>query len=503
MSSIIASSCLSVRTAAALSVFLAAMILPLSFTGGVVTTPAISHELGGNPATLAWLTNGFMLTFGSFLLAAGVAADIAGIKRVFIGGLVAFCLSSMLIYVAVSTSMIGLLRSLQGIAAAMTLAGGSAVLARLYAGHAQTRAFSVLGTMFGVGLAFGPLLTGLLTDVFGWRWVYAALALFSGIALVTGAAFLPATEKQPMQKTDIVGIALFSLTLMLFTIAVILIPQQGALSLPVMALFAASIMPARLFVLRCRKVDHPVFDISLLRYRRFLGVLLLPVATCYCYVVLLILLPLHFMGGEGVSEIRSALYLLALTGPMLIFPSIAATLTRWYKPGTVSAAGLALSAVGLIILGQVLHDGESVLLLFAMLIIGAGAALPWGLMDGLAISAVPAEKAGTAAGLFNTVRVAGESIALAMVTAFLVITNHISLINEASGYAPEIVNRATTWLGSGNLEQAVRLLPDVSRQLLRESYDHAYALLFRTLAGITLLAAFMVWKMLSSEKSIT
>lgn len=57
---------------AALSVFMAALLLPLSFTGGVMTTPAIQQSLGGSPAALSWLTNGFMLTFGSFLLAAGV-----------------------------------------------------------------------------------------------------------------------------------------------------------------------------------------------------------------------------------------------------------------------------------------------------------------------------------------------------------------------------------------------------------------------------------------------
>jgi hypothetical protein len=55
---------------AALSVFMAALLLPLSFTGGVMTTPAIQQSLGGSPAALSWLTNGFMLTFGSFLLAA-------------------------------------------------------------------------------------------------------------------------------------------------------------------------------------------------------------------------------------------------------------------------------------------------------------------------------------------------------------------------------------------------------------------------------------------------
>ncbi len=56
---------------AALSVFMAALLLPLSFTGGVMTTPpAIQQSLGGgSPAALSWLTNGFMLTFGSFFFA--------------------------------------------------------------------------------------------------------------------------------------------------------------------------------------------------------------------------------------------------------------------------------------------------------------------------------------------------------------------------------------------------------------------------------------------------
>lgn len=502
MSLVIVSSSRHARTAAAISVFMAAMLLPLSFTGGVVTTPAISHMLGGTPAALAWLTNGFMLTFGSFLLAAGIVADSKGSKRVFTAGSVIFCLSSLLIYLATSTAVIGALRALQGVAAAMTLAGGSAALARLYDGNARTRAFSMLGTMFGTGLAFGPLLIGLITDALGWRWVYAVMAMLSGFVMLTGTAFLPASEKQMAQKADAAGIVLFTAALILFTLGVMLVPGSGFLSIPVLALFSLSLLFIRRFVIHCRKSQHPVFDLALLRYPRFVGVLLLPVATCYCYVVLLIILPLHFMGGEGFSETQSAFYLLALTAPMLIFPSFAAFLTRWFKPGSVSAVGLIFAAAGLLVLGQALQGNSSGLLVVSMMIIGAGAALPWGLMDGLAVSSVPVEKAGMAAGLFNTVRVAGEGIALAMVTAFLVGINDLNLAGMTSGYTADEIKRAATWLGAGNPGQAADSLPGVAMALLRSSYDSAYAILFQVLAGLTLLCAFSVWKMLSSNKSI-
>lgn len=154
---------------AALSVFMAALLLPLSFTGGVMTTPAIQQSLGGSPAALSWLTNGFMLTFGSFLLAAGVTADAIDRKRIFIAGAALFCLSSLLFCLTHNLFLSGVLRALQGLAAAMILASGSAALAQLYDGAQRTRAFSILGTVFGVGLAFGPLLIGFMTDAVGWR----------------------------------------------------------------------------------------------------------------------------------------------------------------------------------------------------------------------------------------------------------------------------------------------------------------------------------------------
>ncbi|NIG36139.1 hypothetical protein C1Y43_19865 [Pantoea sp. ICBG 828] len=286
---------------ASFSVYLAAVLLPLSFTGGVISTPAIHHTLGGSPAALSWLTNGFMLAFGSCLLPAGVAADAIGRKRIFTEGAVLFFLSSVVIGLAQGLFMAGLFRSLQGLAAALILASGSAAMACLHERTSRTRAFSLLGTMFGAGLAFGPVLLGFITDALGWRWLYALLALLAGIVLFTGAAFLPASQERAQQKPDIAGLMLFTAALILFTSAVMLIPAFGLLSFAVLVLLVSAGLFLSGFVVRCLRIQNPVLDISLLLRPHFAGVLLLPVATCYCYVVLLIILPQHFMGGDGMS----------------------------------------------------------------------------------------------------------------------------------------------------------------------------------------------------------
>ena len=78
---------------------------------------------------------------------------------------------------------------------------------------------------------------------------------------------------------------------------------------------------------------------------------------------------------------------------------------------------------------SVIPAGEHGQILAAMLLTGIGTGLPWGLMDGLSVSVIPKERAGMAAGIFNTTRVASEGVALAITVAVLTarVAHHLSL----------------------------------------------------------------------------
>lgn len=94
--------------------------------------------------------------------------------------------------------------------------------------------------MFGIGLAFGPLLIGFMIDAVGWRGVYALFALLSAGVLLIGLVSLPATEKSEPRTPDNLGLTLFTLALMLFTASLMVIPARGFLSLTTLALLIAS-----------------------------------------------------------------------------------------------------------------------------------------------------------------------------------------------------------------------------------------------------------------------
>ena len=479
------------------AVCLAALTLPLSFSAGAVATPAIGRDLGGTAEELTWITNAFMLTFGSLLMAAGTLADRYGRKRIFTIGTATFTIFSITLGLAPSVGFIDLLRAGQGVGAAAALAGGSAALAQEFDGQARTRAFSLLGTTFGIGLAFGPVITGLLIESVGWRAIFLTSAIIGTAALLLGPPRMHETRDPDAGRLDWLGAMSFTATLATFTVAMIASPSIGWESPAMLTLgltFAVFLVAFAVIELRAAR---PMLDLSLFRYRRFVGVQLLPIATCTCFVVLLVIMPLRFIGVEGRSEIEAGYLMLALCAPMLVVPIIAAALARRVSAGALSSIGLLAAAAGLLWLGAVeVGSGRSIIA--PMLLIGAGSGLPWGLMDGLSVSVVPKERAGMATGIFGTVRVAGEGVTLAIVSAMLAALIAAKL-PHVSGLSGTVAAQAGQRLAVGDAVGAAALSADLDNATLRHAYQAASTTLSHVLAGITTICAIAIFVLLARK----
>ncbi|WP_052184358.1 MFS transporter [Rahnella aquatilis] len=476
------------------TVCLAGVILPLNFVSGAVATPAIARELGGSAQALSWITNSFMLTFGCFLMAAGALADELGRKKVFVSGVSLFALLSLLQAFSSSLLWIDLLRAAQGVAAAGALAGGAAALAQEFDGAARTRAFSLMGSSFGVGLAFGPFLAGVLIANFGWRSVFFSATVIAVLSLITGAGKMRETRNPQASGIDWPGTFSFTAMLGLLTWALMEIPQSGLSSTLVLAQLGGAALLLAVFVVVELRVKNPMLDLSLFRYIRFIGVQALPLATGFCFVVLLVVLPMLFIGVSGLSEERAGLMMMALSVPMLIVPLLAAWLTRWISAGVLCTSGLVIAAAGLGWLSQAVLAQDVAGMIAPMAIIGIGTGLPWGLMDGLSVSVVPKERAGMATGIFSTTRVAGEGISLAIVGAILSTLTHNALAAHFTGDAVSsgAISQAAQRLATGNLSVTQQLITQASTAQLQQLYAASLHPLLLCLMAITLFSALVV-----------
>ncbi|XAH25797.1 MFS transporter [Xylophilus sp. GW821-FHT01B05] len=473
------------------AVCLAALCLPLGFTGAAVALHAIGQEFGAGPEALMWVNNAFMLAFGSLLLVFGTLADRQGRRRWFLSGTALFAAASVAAWAAPGIVALDLLRALQGVGAAAILSSGPAALAQVFDEPARPRAYSLLGASFGVGLAFGPLLAGALVHGVGWRSFFLVLAALTAGAGLLGAYAMRESRNPAAaaQRVDWLGASSFTLGLALFTWAVLRAPERGWADASVLALLVVAAGLLLFFVRTELRVAHPMLDLRLFRSARFAGVQWLAVAPAWSFVVLLVLLPLRFIGAEGWPEVQVGWWMLALSGPMLVVPLLSGWLVRWVSAGVLSGVGLLGCAAGLAWLAQWMPGDAPAALLPPLLLIGCGIGLPWGLMDGLAVSVVPREQAGMAAGIFNTLRVAGEGIAVALVGTLLAALVQAQLPHGATASAAHQA-------AAGDLVQAAALLPGVPAPVLHAAYAQAFQSLLYLLAGISVVSALVAFRAL-------
>lgn len=477
----------------------AGLILPLEYTGPAMALPAIQREIGGGQIALAWIVNAFALSFGSAVMAAGALADQYGRKLIFCWGIASFALLSVLVSFAQNVVILDLIRGAQGVAAALTMAGGAATLAQEFEGRARTKAFGLLGAAFGLGLAFGPVIAGILIESLGWRSIFFLGALFGAAALCVGAPHMRESRDPGARRLDLWGLVSFTAFLLLLTFGIMQIPQSGWQSAPVLGLLTAAAIILAVFIRIETTHERPMLDLTLFHYPRFVGVQFLPVATAVCFIVLLILLPIRLVGIDKMSEIGAGALMIALSGPMIFVPFSAALLTRWLSSTTLSCLGLLFAAGGLGWLATLSVGVPWPTMLSPLLLIGIGTGLPWGLMDDLSISVVPIERAGMATGIFTTSRACGEAICVAASLALLNGLLQVELENLTQTTSISTSAMANS-MAIGNMEQAIELANMIDIHTLNDAYSKAFSILLYILMIVTICVAVICNIMLRNTK---
>ncbi|WP_157419905.1 MFS transporter [Actinomadura kijaniata] len=403
-------------------VLLAVFVVPSSISGTAVALPAIGADTHASDAALQWVVNAFNVAFACFTLAWGSLADITGRVRAFALGAGIYALASLGSALALGVHTLDAARALAGLGGAAIFSCGSAILAGMYEGPARARAFALFGTVAGLGVSFGPTLSGALVQALDWRWVFAlhAAALAVVLALVPALARAAAERRRAATRIDVPGIALFVLAMFLLTCAIVQGSQWGWASAGVLALFAGAAAALAVFAAVERRRHDPMLDLGLLADRRFLGLCLVPVAGSFGFVTLLTYLPSYLTVVGGRSSGAAGLIMVLLTAPMLVCPLLAARLVARGVPAlTIIYASLVCLVVGDAALTLFGPRVPVAAVAVPMLVTGAGMALAAGLVDGRALELVAPEKAGMAAGFLNTLRLGSEAVAVAFYAALL------------------------------------------------------------------------------------
>jgi MFS family permease len=197
-----------------------------------IALPSIKRDLGFSQEGLQWIVNGYILTYGGFLLLGGRVADLLGRRRVMVTGLVVFAASSLVGGLAQSESLLIGARFAQGLGAAMLSPAALSTLTTTFrTGRDRNTALGVWGAVSGLGGAAGVLFGGVLTEGPGWRWVLFVNVPLSAIAFAGAFALLKRDRiRARLANFDALGAVLVTGGMLLLVYA--LVTSAGARRAP-------------------------------------------------------------------------------------------------------------------------------------------------------------------------------------------------------------------------------------------------------------------------------
>src|SRR4249919_611566 len=396
------------------AVCVATFMLLLDITVVNTALPAIQKDLGGSFTDLQWVIDAYALSLAALVLTAGSLADRLGRRRVFAIGLGIFSVASLLCGLSPDPTFLNVARGLQGIGGAVVFASFNELVAQEFpSGPERGMAMGIYGATIGIAVAIGPLVGGLLTDGFGWESVFL-INVPIGLAAIGVTYWKLAESRDPnATRIDWGGLLTFSSALFVLVLALVRGNDEGWGSSLIIALFAAAAVLMIAFVTIETRVEQPMLPLGFFRRRAFTGVQLAAFAVSGSLFALFLYLTLYLQSFLGLSPIEAGVRYLPITLASFVVAPFAGMALARVQARYLMSAGLALTGIGLALMSGLDVNSDWTALLAGFLISGIGVGLLNPVIADVALSVVPKEQSGMAAGINDTFRQVGIAVGIA------------------------------------------------------------------------------------------
>jgi EmrB/QacA subfamily drug resistance transporter len=401
-----------------------------------VALPSIQRDLHFSQGNLTWVIDGYLITFGGFLLLAGRFGDLVGRKRVFLTGLVLFTSASVLCGVADSQGLLIGARLLQGIGGAVASSVILAIIVTEFPeAKEQAKAMGMYAFVSAGGGSIGLLAGGVLTQSLDWHWIFFVNVPIGLIALLMGSALIEENEGIGLAGgVDVAGSALITLATMFGAFAIVKSTEYGLLSAKTLGVGAVSLVLLGAFFALEARIENPIMPLRILRLRMLMGSSLVRGLLVTGMFSAFFLGALYLERVLGYDAIDTGLAFLPLTGLIAVMSmGLSAKATERFGALNTLAGGLVGIIAGLLLLaGAGVHAAYFPGLFFAFLFLGLGAGASFLPLLTIGMADAPKQDAGLASGIINvSVQLFG---AIGLAALGTIATDHTKALTN-SGHA--------------------------------------------------------------------
>jgi EmrB/QacA subfamily drug resistance transporter len=380
-----------------------------------VALPSIQKSFHASVSDLQWTIDAYSLVIACLLMLSGSMADRFGRRRVFQIGLATFALGSLLCSLAPGLGWLVAFRGLQAIGGSMLNPVALSIIVNVYTDRKErARALGVWGSVFGLSLALGPVLGGLLVTGIGWRSIFWINVPIGVAAIVLTQLFVPESKALHARRVDPFGQVIVIVLLGSLTSAIIEGPRRGWASPLILGLFVLSAVSVATLIVVERRRREPLIDVRFFRSAPFSGASTIALAAFAALGGFLFLNTLYLQDIRHYSALTAGLVILPMALMLFIFSRVSGRLVASNGPRRpLLMAGPAL-ALGALLLAFETSTTSILYLILAYLFFGVGCGFVNAPISNTAMSGMPLDQAGVAGAVASTSRQVGSSLGVAV-----------------------------------------------------------------------------------------
>ncbi|GCE00729.1 MFS transporter [Embleya hyalina] len=433
-----------------------------------VSIATVADDVGTTVTGIQGAITAYTLVMAMFMIPGGKVGELIGRKRAFMIGCAVYGCGSLTTALAPNLPVLLLGWSfLEGIGAALILPAIVALVAGNFPVERRPAAYGLVAAAGAVAIALGPLIGGIATTYFSWRWVFAGEVLLVLVILVLArhVADAPIGERR---RIDFVGAVLSAVGLGTFVLGVLRssewgwflpkadAPQWLGISL-VVWLMLTGLAVIRLFLHweahLVRQGGDPLVDPALLRNRQLTGGLTMFFFQYLVQMGVFFLVPLYLSIALGLSALDTGVRILPLSLSLLAAAILIPRFLPNVSPRRVVRLGVLALLAGAVALMAALDEGAGAeVVTLPLLLIGLGMGALASQLGSVTVSAVPDEQSAEVGGIQNAVTNLGSSIGTALAGSVLIgvmTTSFLTTIEENPAVPPQVTSQATDKLQSG------------------------------------------------------
>lgn len=429
------------------------LVLLVAMDGSILylAMPHVTSALTPTADQALWILDIYGFVVGSLLIAFGNIGDRYGRLKLIMVGAVIFGAGSLGAAWSQSPLMLIAARALMGLGGATLLPSGLAIVSALFPDpRMRARAIGIFAATFAAGFAIGPLIGGMLLRQFEWGVVFLINVPVVLAFLIVAPILLREVRSTTYGRIDLPSLLLSFIGILLFTWSLKTAAAEGFTVMQVAA-GIIGIAALALFLRRQTRIDYPLLDLSLFRDRIFSIAILTGLLSLVVWSAASYLSGIYLQTVLGFDVFTTAL--LTLPGAIVLTATCVGTarIVEWIGRKTALVATHLLISAGVFMLLLTSTEVGVPAFIASTMIAGIGYGLSFSLVAEVAVSAVPAERAGAAGSIAETSNELGNALGITLLGSLAALSFRLlgpgvaGTLNETldhAGIAPEAAAQA-------------------------------------------------------------